>query len=88
MDSSDEWPDFRENLKKKGIEPCDEIIELLEDLSGRPRPIQVKYEIEENTKFDIFLDSIEDRINSIKDSNNRFLKKVLSKKNNRLRIIR
>ena len=88
MDGSDEWPDFRENLKKMGIEPCDEIIELLEDLSGRPRPIQVKYEIEENTKFDIFLDSIEDRINSIKDSNNRFLKKVLSKKNNRLRIIR
>lgn len=88
MDGSDEWPDFRENLKKMGIEPCDEIIELLEDLSGRPRPIQVKYEIEENTKFDIFLDNIEDRINFIKKSNNKFFKKVLSKKNNRLRIIR
>ena len=88
MDGSDEWPDFRETLKKMGVEPSDEVIELLENLSGRSRPIQVKYEIEENTKLDIFLDKVCERIDSIRKSNSKTLKRVLSKKNNRLRIIR
>ena len=88
MDGSDEWPDFRETLKNMGVEPSDEVIELLEDLSGRPRPIQIKYEIGENTKFDIFLDKVCDKVDSIRKLNSKTLKRVLSKKNNRLRIMR
>lgn len=81
MDSGDGWLDFRTRFIKMGIEPDEDIIEILECLSGTHEKI-VRKEIQDNpTKIDKLVDDGIQYAYKIRDN----IKVLSRRKNNRLR---